>query len=147
MRSMIWGLFALALLLLWTSSAAAQSPQDYVGPGGQITGYVIGVNGYPVDWALVNATDGQHFYTAFSGMSGGYLMWVPVGSYNVSVHVAGFWANSATANVTNYSTVRLDFHLMTAPMPVPEFELTMAPVVLLLSLALAVMLNKRYSRF
>lgn len=153
--ALMWAPIALALLLFWGGSAAAlASPQYYTGPGGQITGYVIGENGYPVDWALVNATDGYHSYAAFSGMSGMYMIWVPAGVYTVSVHSSGYFsgyfpgysANSAIANVTNNSIVRVDFRLKQATVQVPELAPGLAPTVLFLTLGAVLVIKRRVSR-
>ncbi len=142
----LWASLVFALLVFSGKFAFAQSPrQNYGGPGGQIAGHVIGVHGYPFDWALVNASDGQHAFTTFSGMSGFYLMWVPPGAYNVSVHVLGYWADSATVNVTQDSTVTVDFHLQQSSLPVPEIRQGAVSIVMVLTIALALAVGRRFS--
>ncbi len=147
MQIVIWVSFVFVLLLFSGGLAVAQSPQQtYNGPAGQISGNVIGVNGYPFDWALVNASDGYHVFTAFSGMSGFYLMRVPVGTYNVSVHAPEYWANSATVNVTQDSTVTVDFHLQQSSLPVPEIQPGIVSIVFALTVATALIISKRISK-
>ncbi len=123
----------IALLLVGSRLVEAQSPQQYYGePGGEITGHVIGVDGYPVDWAAVHASDGQRTYEVFSGMSGVYLMRIPTGMYNVTVDVPGYRADGATVNVTENSSKTVNFHLEVA---VPEFQSNTAPLATALMLA------------
>ena len=143
----MWALIVIVLMLSWGELVVALSPrQNYGGPEGQISGFVIGVNGYPVDWALVNATDGQHAFTAFSGMSGFYLMRVPSGTYNISVYAPGFWAYATGVNVTEDSTVEVDFHLQPSTVPVPEIQPGLVPVVLALTIAAALAVSRRTSK-
>jgi len=123
----------IALILVCSSSVEAQSPQQYYGePGGEITGHVIGADGYPVDWAAVHASNDQHTYEVFSGMSGVYLMRIPTGTYNVTVEVPGYRARGETVNVTENSLHTVNFYLEVA---VPEFQSNTAPLVIALILA------------
>ncbi|MGA8905225.1 MAG: carboxypeptidase-like regulatory domain-containing protein [Candidatus Bathyarchaeia archaeon] len=120
----------------------AQSPQQYYGElGGEITGRVVGVDGYPVDWAAVHASDGQQTYQVFSGMSGVYLMRVPVGTYSVTVDVPGYRADGVTVNVTANSSNTANFQLEVA---VPEFQSNITPWVMTLTLAVTlIFISKR----
>ena len=136
MRTSLGAVFVIVLILVGSRLVHAQSQQQYYGgPGGEITGRVIGVNGYPVDWAAVHASDGQHTYIAFSGMSGVYLMRVPVGTYYVTVDDPGYRADSATINVTENSSNTVNFHL--EQIAVPEFQSNAAPLIMSLILAAA----------
>jgi len=131
----------LALLLVGCRLVGAQSPQQYYGePGGEITGRVTGVNGYPVDWAAVHASNGQHTYQVFSGMSGVYLMRVPVGTYDVTVGVPGYRAGGVTVNVTANSLNTANFQLEVA---VPEFQSNIAQWMTIFTLAVTLILISR----
>ncbi|MGA2973614.1 MAG: carboxypeptidase-like regulatory domain-containing protein [Candidatus Bathyarchaeia archaeon] len=133
MRTILAASLVIALLLVGSRLVEAQSPQQYYGdPGGEITGHVIGVDGYPVDWAAVRASDGQRTYEVFSGMSGVYLMRIPTGTYNVTVDVPGYRADGATVNVTKNSSNTVNFRLEVA---VPEFQSNPAQLVMALTLA------------
>ena len=102
---------------------------------------MVGVDGYPVDWAAVHASDGQQTYQVFSGMSGVYLMRVPVGTYSVTVDVPGYRADGVTVNVTANSSNTANFQLEIA---VPEFQSNMAEWVTALTLAVTlIFVSKR----
>ena len=104
----------IAALTLTTTAVAAGAhlqPQQYYGIGGQITGYVLGVNRQPLDWAAIYARDDKHTFQAFSGMSGVYAMRVPAGTYNVTVNAEGYEISSKNATVSVDSSTNLDFYL------------------------------------
>ena len=150
MRIIFGASLVIALILVCSSLVEAQSPQQYYGEaGGEITGHVIGADGYPVDWAAVHATNNQSTYEAFSGMSGIYLMRIPIGTYNVTVDVPGYMARGATVNVTENSLHTVNFYLEVAVLTsysttstssftttsVPEFQANAAPLIIALVLA------------
>lgn len=144
MRPILMASLFVTLLLVGCRLVVAQSPQQYYGElGGEITGRVVGVDGYPVDWAAVHANDGQQTYQVFSGMSGVYLMRVPVGMYYVTVDVPGYRADGVTVNVTADSSNTANFQLEVA---VPEFQSNIAPWVTALTLAVTlIFISKRGS--
>ena len=142
MRPILMASLFVTLLLVGCRLVEAQSPQQYYGElGGEITGRVVGVDGYPVDWAAVHASDGQQTYQVFSGMSGVYLMRVPVGTYSVTVDVPGYRADGVTVNVTANSSNMANFQLEVA---VPEFQSNIAQWVTALTLAVTlIFVSKR----
>lgn len=142
MRPILMASLFVTLLLVGCRLVVAQSPQQYYGElGGEITGRVVGVDGYPVDWAAVHANDGQQTYQVFSGMSGVYLMRVPVGMYYVTVDVPGYRADGVTVNVTADSSNTANFQLEVA---VPEFQSNIAQWVTALTLAVTlIFISKR----
>jgi uncharacterized membrane protein len=134
MRFILMASLVLALVLVGSNLVFAQSTQQYYGgPGGEIRGMVIGVDGHPFDWATIHASNNQQTFEAFSGMSGVYQMRVPAGTYNVAVSVQGYTANSATVNVTDNSSNTVDFYLQ---QPVPEFPPTIGPLIIAFTVAL-----------
>lgn len=144
---MIASLLVIALILTGSRLVAGTSPQQYYGgPGGEITGYVIGANRYPLDWAAVLAIGTNHTFQAFSGMSGLYLIRVPVGAYNVTVNIPGYTADNVTVNVTDGSSTRVDFHLTQSQVAVPEFAASMGSVVLVIALMTGLILAKRRAK-
>jgi len=133
------------LIVFLLATSRIVNAQYYGGPGGQISGFVYGGNGVGFDWAQLSASNGNETFHAFSGMSGFYLMRVPVGIYNVSVYVSGLpLAAPSVSNVTvtQDSTATVDFHLQEITgTPVPEFrsDLTMAVMVVVMAAALAIL--------
>jgi len=137
----------LIIALVGKGSAAAQSPQQYYGgPGGEITGYVIGVDNAPFDWALIYAKSEAHTFQTFSGMNGVYQMRVPVGLYNVTANVPGFRANSARVNVTLNSSNTVNFQLQRPDVPVPEFHPDIVFLVMALILTMTLIIRKHSSK-
>ena len=142
------GLLFIAFTLVGTSMVAAQY---YGGPGGQISGFVYGLNGAGYDWAQINANSGNQTFHAFSGMSGFYLMRLPAGVYNVSVYTPGLplEANNANVTVMDGSEGTVDFHLQQRPVvAVPEFQTNMSALVMVIVFAMAIGIAKkgRYTR-
>jgi len=141
MRFILTASLVLALVLISSRLVFAQTTQQYYGgPGGEITGMVIGVNGHPFDWATIHANNSQQTFEAFSGMSGVYQMRVPAGTYNVTVSVQGYTANSATVNVTDNSSNTINFYLQ---QPVPEFPPTIEPLLIAFTIALVFFIFKK----
>lgn len=160
-------LLAIGVIMLNNQIILAQpNPAQYYGrTGGEITGYVIGRN-LPLDWAVIHATNTQHSYEAFSGMSGRYQMRVPVGIYNVTAYFPGYATSSAFVNVTENSsttlTFRLDYRISVAvsagsssvinfyleenQVPVPEMRPSFSLILLALTIAVAGILRKHNSK-
>ena len=145
MRFILTASLVFALVLVGSRLVFAQSTQQYYGgPGGEIRGMVIGVDGHPFDWAIIYASNSQQTFEAFSGMSGVYQMRVPAGTYNVTVSVPvsvqGYTANSATVNVTDNSSNTVNFYLQ---QPVPEFPPTIEPLLIAFTVALVFFIFKK----
>lgn len=119
--------FALILIAFGLGSVAGNpQPHQYYGEGGgEITGYIlvytISNQPQPIDWAALTASDGEHTFHAFSGMSGMYQMRLPAGTYNVTVEVPGFQAPSRNVTVTDGSIAVVNFYLELSSVAVPEF--------------------------
>lgn len=144
---MIASLLVIAVILAGSRLVAGTSQQQYYdGPGGEITGYVIGANRYPVDWAAVLVIGTNHTFQAFSGMSGLYLIRVPIGTYNVTVNVPGYSTDNVIVNVTDGSSTRVDFHLTQSQVAVPEFTANIGSVVLVIALTTGLILAKRRAK-
>jgi len=154
MRTITAALLVGTFILMSCTVVLAEAPQQYYGANaGTIRGYVIDVTGRPYDWAIVYAKNSQHSYQAYSGYDGAYLMRIPVGVYNVTVSAPGFssstakyYANGAVANVTDGSTIRIDFHLQEGTPPIPEFQQNIIPITITLALAATLILKRRTSK-
>jgi hypothetical protein len=150
------------LFLTNGSAVAASQPQQYYGgSGGEISGYVIGANHLPVDWAAIYARGAQRTFQAFSGISGFYEMRVPAGSYNLTVNVPGYEAlvtnatviqgssttvnfslNSINVTVSEGSSSVINFYLQQSQTPVPEFQPATTLSVLMLTLTSTLILRR-----
>ena len=167
---MIRSIRFLALMLILSStfafgavgSAHAQprTYQYYSGEGGEIRGYVLGVDREPFDWAAVHARNTQHTFQAFSGMSGFYEMRVPPGTYNVTVDVPGyqalvtnttvadssrnmiFYLNGMNVIVLNGSSIIVNFYLQQPQTPVPEFQPPLVMMLVIGSIAVVLQLKR-----
>ena len=145
-------MFAVSLLFVvfLLVSSRLVAAQYYGGPGGQISGFVYGTNGVGFDWAQLRATNGNQTFHAFSGMSGFYLMRVPVGVYNVSVYISGlplYADNMTNVTVTQDSIATVNFHLQQLPTtPVPEFQTDITALVMAAVFAATLAIMKRRSR-
>ena len=129
------------MLTMGNVLAQTQPYQYYSGDGGEISGYVLGANNQPVDWAPVYARSTHLTFLAFSGMSGFYELRVPSGIYNMTVKVAGYDAlvtnatvleasspseiyhlNSMTVTIMDGSSTIVNFYLQQIQTQVPEFQ-------------------------
>jgi len=132
--------------VLGGSLVSAASTQDY-GPGGTISGTVVGPAGNVVDWAQIYAHNGNLTYQAFSGFSGFYLMRVPAGTYNVTVYDfynPTYWAQNASVNVTDGSVSTVNFYLQyPVPQAMPEYSPDVSVLVCILGLAAVSVVARR----
>lgn len=115
-----------------------------------IRGTVLGFNMYdelePILWATVNANNGQHSFLAYTGSGGFYEMFVPTGSYNVTVTEPGYLSYSISVIVSDGSANSINFTLEESHVPVPEFQPNVTLIVMVLTLAGALVLRRRSTR-
>jgi hypothetical protein len=141
-----------ALMLLGAKLVLAQPlPPQYYGPGGgAITGYILGFDMFdqlqPIAWASVYADNGQNKFIAYSSSSGYYEMFVPTGTYNVTVVEPGYKFYSNTIAVSNGSTSTINFYLEQSHVPVPEFPSGMIQAVAIVTLSAALLAMRRIRR-
>jgi hypothetical protein len=144
--------FAIAILLLGIRLVGAQPQVGQVHGmgGGMITGWVYGFNMYnqlvPIAWASVSANNGQFTFVAYSGGNGYYAMYVPEGTYNVTVVEPGFVSYSSAVAVSDGSASSINFYMEQSHIPVPEFPSGTATVVTVLALAAVVIAARRTRR-
>jgi len=119
-------LFFLAAILSGRASASASN-------GGMICGSISWLDQYgnmrPASWVQVIADDGVHSPITSSTTEGAYCMWVPPGTYTVSVSAIGFFVPT-TAGVIVFSggATRVDFTLDPSAYPIPEIPSGMQPI-------------------
>ncbi len=151
-RFLLLGLGVLTIVLLGAKVAVAQPLRaQYGGPGGgAIVGYVLGFDMYdqlqPVAWASVYADDGQYKFVAYTGGSGYYEMFVPTGTYNVTVVEPGYLAYSQVIAVSNGSASTINFYLEESHVPIPEFPSGVVQALAVVTLAGALFAMRRTRR-
>jgi len=144
--------FTLAILLLGTKVVGAQLQlqQSYGEGGGMISGSVYGFNMYdelePIDWASVHAQNSQYSFVSYTGGGGYYEMYVPAGTYNVTVVQPGYLAYSNAVAVAPGSASTINFYLEQSHVPVPEFPTGIATGLMVLSLASVLVAVRRTKR-
>jgi len=141
--------FSITVLILSTKLVGAQlqPQQQYGGGGGLITGSVYGFNMYnelePIAWAPVYARSSQFSFTAYTGGGGYYQMYVPQGTYNVSVVEPGYVTYSNVVAVGPGSASSINFYLEQSHVPVPEFPSGMVSAITVLAMAAVVVAVRR----
>ena len=144
--------FAFAMLFVGTGFVSAQfQPQQQFGAGGgMITGTVYGFDMFdellPIAWAPVYANNGRQTFTAYTGGGGYYEMYVPQGTYNVTVVQPGYVPYSSIVAVSAGSASTINFYLEESHIPVPEFPSGMASAIAVLALAAVLVAVKRTKR-
>jgi hypothetical protein len=144
--------FTIAMLVLGTRFVGAQpQPQQQFGAGGGlITGSVYGFDMFdeliPIAWAPVYANNGQRTFTAYTSGGGYYEMYVPQGTYNVTVVQPGYVPQGSVVAVSPGSASTINFYLEESHVPVPEFPSGMASAIAVLAFAAVLVAVKRTKR-
>jgi len=144
--------FTIGILLLGTKLVGAQphAQQIYGAGGGEITGSVYGFDMFdqlqPISWASVYANNGRNTFVAYSGGGGYYQMYVPQGTYNVTVVEPGYVPYSSAVSVSAGSASTINFYLEQSHVPVPEFPSGMASAIAVLALAAVLVAARRTKR-
>lgn len=139
-----------AVVAVSAGFAYAQSQPKTYG-GGYVQGHVYGYNMWdeliPIDWAEVSASNELYSFKTWSYSDGGYGMFLPTGSYNVTVEEPGFKSQSMIIAVSDGSaTTGLNFFLERANVPIPEFPTQLISVVMVLAVAGALMVKRAIRR-
>lgn len=127
---------------------AAQS--NFHQGGGLLHGVVYGFDMYdalvPILWAPVTVDNGQFKLVAYTGGSGTYELFVPAGSYNVTVVAPGYKASSAIVFVSSGSSSAINFYLYQSGVPVPEFPSGALSIILMVAFAGALLAKRAAAR-
>jgi hypothetical protein len=115
-----------------------------------ITGSVYGFDMYdelvPIAWAPVYASNARYTFTAYTGGGGYYEMFVPQGTYNVTVVQPGYVPYTSVAAVSAGSASTINFYLEESHVPVPEFPSGMVSAIAVLAFAAVLVAVKRSKR-
>jgi hypothetical protein len=143
----------LTLLVLLLSSrivSARYLPQQDL-QNTALQGYVLGSGSagiQPIDWALITLKNGQQSFEVFSGITGFYQIYLPGGTYNITVNVPvdpSYLNYSTTLMIPNGTTTLMNFQLRQV-LPVPEIHTTLITAMILFVLGAALLARKTGNR-
>ena len=137
----------LVMLVLGSRPTIAQAPPW---GGGYVQGWVYGFDMYdelvPLVWVNVTASNGDYRFVAATGANGSYEMFLPVGTYNLTVSAPGYKSYSRTIAVSNGSASTVDVYLYESGVPVPEFPAQAISLLMILGVAAALLTKKATKR-
>jgi hypothetical protein len=137
----------LFILAAGVGRAVAQAPFQ---SSGYVQGYVYGLNAdnelIPLVWASVTASNSNYRFVASTGTMGGFDIFLPPGSYNLSISSPGFKTYNGALAVSEGSASSITVYLYESGIPIPEFPVQIASIVMIISLAAAVLLTKRATK-
>ena len=136
-----------AILILSAPPAFAQIPQQ---GGGYIFGYVYGFNMWdhlvPLEWVTVTATNADYQFAISTGANGTFEMFVPAGTYNLTVDAPGYKPYSSSVSVSDGSSSMASFYLEQSGVPIPEFPAQAVSLIVAMALAVTLLARKTAKR-
>ena len=140
--------FLLGFLMLRAPPAFAQAPG--LG-GGLIYGWVYGFTWddrlVPLVWVQVTASNPSYpLITVSTGGNGVFELFVPVGTYNLTVSPPGYAAHSSMVSVSDGSSSTVSFYLEESHIPIPEFPTQMVSVIVVMALAVTLLTRRTTKR-
>lgn len=143
-------LFLLGFLMLRAPPAFAQMPGQ---GGGLIYGWVYGFTWddrlVPLVWVQVTAYNPNNpnfpLITTSTGGDGVFEMYVPVGTYNLTVSPRGYVARSSMVSVSDGSSSTASFYLEESHIPIPEFPTQLVSAIMVMALAVTLLSRRRIS--
>jgi hypothetical protein len=119
--------------------------------GGSVEGKVYWIDQYgdahPMAWARVTADDGASpSLVAYTTTDGSYMMWLPTGTYTITVLSSpGFYPESApNIVVSSGSSTSVDFTLKPTGKPIPELLPCTQPIIILGMLMITAVAVRRH---
>jgi len=132
------------------ASAQSQPVQGY--GGGYVSGYVYGYNMWdeliPLDWVQVNATSDQYgTFSAYTAGGGFYDMFLPTGTFMLSVEEPGFKAYNMSIAVSDGASLNgINFYLERSNVPIPEFPTQIISLMVIIAIAAALIARRAAKR-
>jgi hypothetical protein len=132
------------ILAAGVGRAAAQGPLQSSGSQVSLNVYGLTSDGelIPLVWANVTATNSNYRFVNM-GTSGIFL---PPGTYNLSVTYPGVKPYNGTLTVSEGSSSNITVYLYESGVPVPEFPVQTASIVMIMTLGAAVLLTKKATK-
>jgi len=139
-----------AVVVLAAGSAAAQTHPNQYG-GGRVSGFVYGYNMWneliPLDWVPITASGGEYSFTTYSYAGGGYEMFLPTGTFNLTASEPGYKPYSMSVTVSNGASLNgFNFYLERSNVPIPEFPAQSLALILVAALAGALIAKRSIRR-
>ena len=146
--------YALAIVLLLgflTLRAPPTFAQTFAQGGGLIYGTVYGFTWddqiVPLAWVQVTASDPSasspnRLFTVSTGGNGVFEMYVPMGTYNLTVSPPGYVAHSSMVSVSDGSSSTASFYLEESHIPIPEFPTQMVSAIVIMALAVTLLARR-----
>ena len=138
-----------ALMLVGSTLVAARSETQQYYAGGEISGRVLGFTMYdelrPIVWAMIYVNNGQQTFVTYTGAGGFFYVYVPAGSYNVTVVEPGYTIQSGTVVVSDGPAI-INFNLEQSHVPVPEFPAGIVYIIATIALSAAMLAVRRTKR-
>ena len=138
----------LAILIIRAPPTFAQVPQQ--GGGGLIYGSVYGFTWdnelVPLEWVQVTAANANYHFVVSTGANGTFEMYVPVGTYNLTVSPPGYVAHSSMISVSDGSSSTASFYLDQSHVPVPEFPAQTVLITMIMALAVTLLTRRAVKR-
>jgi len=144
-------MLTLLLLLLSTRIVSAHYLPQRNLQDAALQGYVLGSGSagiQPIDWALITLKNGQHSFEVFSGITGFYQIYLPGGTYNITVNVPvdpSYLNYSTTLMIPNGTTTLMNFQLQQV-LPVPEIHTPLTFVMILSAVGATLLARKTRNR-
>jgi hypothetical protein len=143
--------FLLGFLILHAPSAFAQMPGQ---GGGLIYGWVYGFTWddqlVPLVWVQVTASNPSYpsypLITVSTGGNGVFELFVPVGTYNLTVSPPGYTAHSSMVSVSDGSSSTVSFYLEESHIPIPEFPTQVVSTIMVMALAVTLLTRRTTKR-
>jgi hypothetical protein len=140
----------LVLLLSGRIVSARYLPQQNL-QNTALQGYVLGSGSagiQPIDWALITLKNGEQSFEVFSGITGFYQIYLPGGTYNITVNVPvdpSYLNYSTTLMIPNGTTTLMNFQLRQV-LPVPDIRAPLTTVMILFALGATLIARKTRNR-
>jgi hypothetical protein len=143
----------LAVLVIGLGQVSAKPTQtNQLGPGGgRLSGVVYGYDMWneliTLDWVPITASNSQFNATTYSEYGGGYGMYLPVGTFNVTASAPGYTSYSQSVTVSNGASLNgINFYLEESHIPVPEFPAQALMAILILAFTAALLAKRATKR-
>jgi hypothetical protein len=140
----------LVMLMLGVGTVSAQSHLPPVQTGGRIQGTVYGYTMYgdltTIDGADVTASNQQLSLVTHSAGNGEYGMYVPGGTYNVTVYAQGYKSQNFTVAISDGGVRNINFVLERSNTPIPEFPAQILFAMMVAAIAATLLVRRAIKR-